>query len=296
MLRVVWVAAAVAVASILVTAASARPAAAGGAIVFSANPEGQLVAQLFSVSASGSGLRQLTTGANPAIDPAFSPNGKRIAFARFGVGIFTMDRNGGGLRRLTKGGRDAYPAWSPDGKQLAFVRPVRTAWKVEILSLANRKLTQLSKAPPAGRPSWTKAGLLIPSGGDLLRIDPKTGRVLKYYGADIDAICGLNSVSLPPSSSLLTYMGSREPDPGDKECGEGPCQRFGLYLEHLTGKNRKPKLFVKDTGPAAFSPDGKNIVYVVGGALFRKPIGSGPATLLPTGSVTLTVSGPPTWR
>jgi hypothetical protein len=296
MLRVVWVAASVVAALALVTAASARPAGTGGAIVFSANPEGKLVAQLFSVSASGGGLRQLTSGAYPAIDPAFSPNGKRIAFARVGVGIFTIDRDGGGLRRLTKGPRDAYPAWSPDGKQLAFVRPVATAWKVEIVSLGNRKLKQLSKAPPAGRPSWTKAGLLIPSGGDLLRIDTATGRVLKYYDANIDAIWGLNSVSLPPSSSVLTYVGSREPDSGDKECGEGPCQRFGLYLERLTGKNRKPRVLVKDTGPAAFSPDGKNLVYVVSGALFRKPIGSGAATMIPTGAVTLTVSAPPTWR
>jgi len=128
MLRVVWLAAAVAL--VLVTGASAVPATTGGTIVFSANPEGKLVAQLFSVRPSGDGLRQITAGANPAIDPAFSPNGKRIAFERAGVGIFTIDRDGGGLRRLTNGARDAYPAWSPDGKQLAFVRPVGTAWKV----------------------------------------------------------------------------------------------------------------------------------------------------------------------
>ena len=42
-------------------------------------------------------------------------------------------------------------------------------------------------------------GLLIPSGGDLLRIDPTTGHVQKYYGAEIDAVWGMNSVALSPN-------------------------------------------------------------------------------------------------
>jgi hypothetical protein len=133
----------------------------------------------------------------------------------------------------------------------------------------------LTKAPPAGWPSWTKAGLLIPSGGDLLRIDPASGKVLEYYGANMDAIWGLNTVALSPGVSMLTYVGAREPEPGDKECGEGPCQRFGLYLESLLTRAKKPRMIVKDAGTATFSPDGKWIVYANAGALKLRSVPTG---------------------
>jgi serine/threonine-protein kinase len=59
---------------------------------------------------------------SPADDdqPAFSPDGERIAFqsAREGGGIFIMGRTGEGVRRITHSGFK--PSWSPDGRQLVF--------------------------------------------------------------------------------------------------------------------------------------------------------------------------------
>jgi Tol biopolymer transport system component len=70
-----------------------------------------------------------------AEDPAYSPDGSRIAFVRWsprkqrqrgGPGksadIFTIKAAGGGLRRLTHGpGNDLFPSWDPSGERLAFV-------------------------------------------------------------------------------------------------------------------------------------------------------------------------------
>jgi Tol biopolymer transport system component len=52
--------------------------------------------------------------------PAFSPDGERIAFrsSRDGGGIFVMGRTGDAARRVTRMGFN--PSWSPDGTQLAF--------------------------------------------------------------------------------------------------------------------------------------------------------------------------------
>ena len=52
--------------------------------------------------------------------PAFSPDGERIAFrsSRDGGGIFVMGRTGEGVRRITRAGFN--PAWSPDGNALVF--------------------------------------------------------------------------------------------------------------------------------------------------------------------------------
>jgi hypothetical protein len=207
-----------------------------------------------------------------------------------------MNPDGTGLRRLTNGARDSYPAWAPTGGRIAFVRPVGARWRVFTLSTSGGTPHVLGKAPPAGRPSWTKKGLFIPSGGDLLRIDPRTGRVLKYYGANIDAIWGLNTVALSPDFSKLTFIGARAPDPGDLECGEGPCQRFALFIESLTTKKKQPRLLVKNVGPATFSPDGGQLAYAGDGQLQLRALASGLVHPLATGTVIPATSAPPAWQ
>lgn len=58
------------------------------------------------------------------MDPAFSPDGARLAFACIGGanGIFVVNVDGSGLQRLTLHANDRAPAWSPDGTRIAFTR------------------------------------------------------------------------------------------------------------------------------------------------------------------------------
>jgi dipeptidyl aminopeptidase/acylaminoacyl peptidase len=266
-------------------------------IIFGADPAGQSVEQLFRIHPAGDGLQQITTGTYSSVAPAFSPNGKRIAFARLGVGILTMNVDGTGLRRLTTNGRDSYPTWSPDGSQIAFVRPYKAEWRVSTMSSTGAAERRLRQAPPSGRPTWTAGGgLTIPSGGDLLKIDPKTGHVQKYYNAQIDAVWGMNSVALSPNRSLLTYVGARNAEPGDKECGEGPCPRFALYKENLLKKPKTPVRVVKDAGPATFSPSGTQLAFVANGGLVLWSLATGTSTTVTTGDAIPTVSAPPAWQ
>jgi len=296
MTRLRLAASAVAVAASVAVSAASGAGPSGGTIVFSATSATVPVEQLYSVTTSGAGLKQLTTGRFSSAAPAFSPNGRRIAFERNGVGILAMNVDGSGLRRLTTNPRDSFPAWSPDGRQIVFARAAGSRWEPYIVPATGGRPRALWKAPPAGRPTWTTTGLLIASGGDLLKIDTGTGRVLKYYDADVDPIWGLNTVVASPSVSMLTFVGSRDPIPGDKECGEGACQRFGLYLENLLSSKKAPRLIVKDGGPAGFAPDGKRLVYAVRGKLFIRSVATGATTLVPTRTAVPAYTGPPTWH
>jgi Tol biopolymer transport system component len=222
-----------------------------------------------------------------------SPNGKRVAFARIGGGIYSMNVDGTGLRRLTTNSRDAYPAWSPDGKKIAFIRASAKGWRIYVMSASGAGEHRLRLAPAAGRPSWTARGLVIPTEGDLARIDPSTGRVQKLFGALIDATVGMTSAAVSPDLSTVTFVGPRPPDPGDKDCGEGiPCPHFGLYVESLRPL-KAPRMLAKDAGPASFSPDGKTVTYVALNRIFTRALKSGASRSVKTGNVNPTTSAPP---
>jgi dipeptidyl aminopeptidase/acylaminoacyl peptidase len=292
----VTVALALAVMLAIGVAASGAATAPGRWIVFSATSNGSLVNQLFRIQSSGGGLKQLTTGTLSSIAPVFSPDGKRIAFARSGVGILTLNLDGTGLHRLTTNPRDTTPAWSPDGKSIAFVRAGKNGWDLYTMSSSGGGARRLSQAPSAGRPSWTASGLLIPSGGDLLKVDTRTGHIQKYYGAEIDAVWGMNTASVSPNAKALAFVGARNPDPGDLDCGDGPCQRFALYTEDISKKAKKPHLLVKDAGPATFSADGKQLAFVFRGGITLRSVANGASKLISTGTATPTVAAPPTWQ
>jgi Tol biopolymer transport system component len=104
---------------------------AAGLIAFSgsfATPEN---AEIYVVRPNGTGLKRLTFTKGDAHtlgddgSPAFSPDGRRIAFTsnRTGDGeIWIMRSDGKGQRRLTglRGRDDAAPTWSGDGTRIAF--------------------------------------------------------------------------------------------------------------------------------------------------------------------------------
>jgi Tol biopolymer transport system component len=78
--------------------------------------------QIFRVKTDGTGLQQLTSGSANA-EPAWSPDGLRIAFVsdrHGGSDIYVMNADGSGIVRRTTTGRNYSPAWSPDGKRIAF--------------------------------------------------------------------------------------------------------------------------------------------------------------------------------
>jgi len=83
---------------------------------------------LFRQPVSGGPARRLLKNAlGNAADPAYSPDGKHVAYdyRRPGFSIrevYVMNADGSGARKLTNlRWVSGYPAWSPDGKQIAFM-------------------------------------------------------------------------------------------------------------------------------------------------------------------------------
>ena len=268
---------------------------AGRWIVFSAHPDGSGLSQLFRVQTDGADLRQITTGRLPATAPAFSPDGTQIVFSRLGSGIFRVNLDGTGLHRLTANVRDSQPVWSPDGARIAFLRPYRTDWHVYTMSTSGAGQRRLAQGPAAGRPSWTRdsKAILAPSGGDVVKIDSQTGKVLTRFGMTID-IQIAHAATASPDARMLAYVDPRR-STGPPDCGEGRCPQFGLYLASIPAPHR-PRRIVNDTGPAGWSPDGKRLVFIATGVLTLRTVSSGAQTTIATGAHVPAGDSPPAWQ
>lgn len=252
-------------------------------IVFAAkNDANTIVPQLYRIKSDGTGLEQITTGAQPAGQPSFAPDGTKIAFARLGVGIFSANADGSGLKRLTSGTRDAFPTWSPNGKQIAFIRVVKADWRLYVMSASGAAARRLPLAPTAGRPSWTKGGtaIFMPTGGSMAKVDAKTGRIRQRYPVNLD-IAVSQGASVSPDGTEFAYIQTRPPT-GPPDCGESHCPAFALYLTKAKTPRFRRKV-APDTGNPGWSPDSKEIIYVANGMLTIDTVANGKKRRLSAG-------------
>ena len=98
-------------------------------------------------------LIRLTNNAAFDDSPAWSPDGRKIAFAR-GSTIYVMNADGSAQTRLTGDFAATSPAWSPDGTKIAFAGPGRRP-NTRQIHVMNADGTGLTRIPPSSVLPWT---------------------------------------------------------------------------------------------------------------------------------------------
>jgi Tol biopolymer transport system component len=236
------------------------PADVTGLIAFSRVANG--LAAIMVTRPDGTGMTALFAGPGNNVQPAWSPDGSRIAWATEN-GIRLAQADGRGVVQLTEDRRDRDPAWSPDGTSIVFASNRDGDFEIYVVPVNGGDLTQLTDNDAEDtHPSWSAADDAIAFSSDragtsdIWTMDPSGQNVRQLTtegGAD-------DAPAWSPDGSRIAFTSDRD--------GGTPF----VYLMNADGSGLTRLLTAGEVEhDPAWSPDGRYL------ALTKPQSGTGAA-------------------
>lgn len=235
---------------------------------------------VYAMGAAGGGENRLTEAADgPSssprrvffqVEPAWSPDGRRIAFASRRAGtfdIYVMSADGTGTRRLTSAkDHDKHPTWSPDGSRIAFERGASDIYVMKSDGSDARRISD--ETVEEAEPAWSPDGTWIA----YTRRTPGTPErevwITRPNGSERHAVTSGRAVvytpAWSPDSTRIVFTSNKD------------SAVFELYTVGVDAKGlRSVTPTVGDMFEPSWSPDGSRIAYSENGAIFTVELGGG---------------------
>jgi Tol biopolymer transport system component len=267
-----------------------------GSIAFSSYRHGTF--DIYLVSPSGS-LKRLTKTSNISeTSPAWSADGRKIAYERRDFSdqnhpgpyeIWVMNADGSHRHRLARG---TEPAWSPNGKRIAFVGPRQPRVgrpDIWVMNSDGSHRKQLTFSPFSERsPDWSPDGKWIAFATD-------RGRSHDIWKMRADGSIAVRLTALGPYDDQPSWS------PSGRQIAyisRGTAGLFHLWTMDADGSHAAPVGDITAHG-IAWSPDGQQIAVDHSAApagtanIFRVPLASPQLVALTSGSAP---DSDPSWQ
>ena len=195
------------------------------------------------------------TQGHGGVSPAWSPDGRSIAFHGFTVivDIFVMASDGSDLRNLTNNAAaDRSPVWSPDGNLIAF-HSTRAGGdcgsKLFVMNADGSQVRQLTTSPHCGTaPSWS------PDGSQIVFTSTQMGKCPNVFVMNADG----SQVRQLTTSPDCGYYPSWSPDGSQIVFAQSTAESHTLHIIDVDGTNQRPLVLdgpvFDHLGSAAWSP------------------------------------------
>jgi Tol biopolymer transport system component len=200
------------------------------------------------VLASLDGHLQPLPSATCGDDAAWTRDGQRIAFEKHGAAsaLWTVNADGTSAEALPGGDGLERPEWSPDGTRIAAIAEM-TGTIVVINANGTGRIDLPGSIVTGNRPSWSNDGssILFALHDTLRTVLVGTGEV---HVLAVPSVTGVSTPRWSPDQSRISFI-ARTPD------------RLGVYVIDADGSNQQLLIDTDVASSAAWSPDGRSLVY-----------------------------------
>lgn len=224
------------------------------------------VSDIYTICPDGSDLTNLTSNPSPDSQPAWSPDGTKIAFSSSRDGnnqIYVMDENGNNPNRLTTDYENNSPIWLPDSKQIAFLTTDGEGlWWWRIINIASHAVSQFSEPSYDfffQTPAWSLDGQYI-AYMSLLEQQQRNDGSSQIHIKNVD---GSSDIALTndtwanihpvwsPDGKRIAFLSERD----------GKYNMFALYVMNNNGTNlqKLTEPIYSENVTFSWSPDGQQL-------------------------------------
>ncbi len=216
---------------------------------------GKRLYRLVVADSDGASPQTIVTSDEPLISPAWSPDGKRLAYVSFEDKrsmIYIQNlKDGKRFRVAAFNGINSAPAWSPDGKRLAMTLSKDGNPEIYIMHLGNKRLQRLTFHHAIDtEPAWSPDGQSIVFTSDRAggpQVYRKSVRGGKAQRLTFDG--GYNArASFSPASNQLILVTRRK-------------GRYNIGVLQLADNSLRVLTHTRLDESPTFAPNGQMVLY-----------------------------------